>query len=403
MKKYILALLCFLVPISLANAADNDIPYEDNDNSYVVIPNYSFSEDDADTEFRVSKKVDLKEFAIAECKDVPIYFDRCIPAICLDKKEFGKVYRKIKGPSADGGCDYVERTPGYGGVDCSFPASKLEKINNAFHTQFFGLNPSDSMLSTAELDEFKSDMATHCKIVKDSALTSAVTINTDQSNIIDPEFKEASNRTSVQPTIEPKVEIKEVIDNVEKKEDVVQKVSEPKVSEPVVAPVASTKEEEKANTITSLMFTPEEIAQINSVLNNFSLGTGVERIIDTPIDPTKESRNFYLDSIIYYNDDKWTVWVNGKKISNQSTDTALVVKDVAKNYVVLEWSTPSLDKIVPDWRSRVTSVSSNKYISAKKDIEIYLPDETSAVVSFRLSPNQTFEVTNMKIKEGDLG
>ena len=127
------------------------------------------------------------------------------------------------------------------------------------------------------------------------------------------------------------------------------------------------------------------------------------RILDTPVDPAKESRNFYLDSIIYYASDKWTVWVNGKKISNQTADSVLIVKDIAKDHVVLEWSTPSLDKIAPDWRSRVTSVSSNKYTSTKKDIEIYLPDETSAVVSFRLSPNQTFEVNNMKIKEGDLG
>ena len=398
MKKYILSLLCLFLLINLANAANDDIPYEDNDNSYVVIPNYKAVEDDADTEFRVSKKVDLKEFAIAECKDVPIYFDRCIPAMCLDKAPFGKVYRKIKGPSVDGGCDYVERTPGYGGVDCSFPSSKLEKINHAFHTQFFGLNPSDSMLPANELAEFKTDMSTHCKVIKDSSLTSAVTVNTDQSNIVDPDFKEATNVTSVRPAAKPNLEIEKTSEPIEKKDEVKKEVVEP-----VAIPVESEKEEKKATGITSLMFTPEEIAQINGVLNNFSLGTGVGRVLDSPVDPTKESRTFYLDSIIYYTSDKWTVWVNGKKISNQSTDGVLVVKDIAKDHVVLEWSTPSLDKIAPDWRSRVTSVSSNKYTSVKKDIEIYLPDETSAVVSFKLSPNQTFEVNNMKIKEGDLG
>ena len=56
MKKYILSLLCFLVPISLSHAANDDIPYEDNDNSYVVIPNYTVTEDDTDTEFKFSKK-----------------------------------------------------------------------------------------------------------------------------------------------------------------------------------------------------------------------------------------------------------------------------------------------------------------------------------------------------------
>ena len=400
MKKYILSLLCFLVPISLSHAANDDIPYEDNDNSYVVIPNYTVTEDDTDTEFKVSKKVDLKEFAVAECKDVPIYFDRCIPAMCLDKAPFGKIYRKIKGPSADGNCDYIERTPGYGGVDCSFPASKLEKINHAFHTQFFGLNPSDSILPANELSEFKDNMSMHCKVIKDSALTSAVTVDTDQSNIIDPEFKEATNYTVARPIVDQKKEVEKTPESTDAKEEVKKEVIEP-----VVAQTDVKKEEEKKSFgISSLMFTPEEIAQINSVLNNFNVGgTGVGRILDTPVDPAKESRNFYLDSIIYYASDKWTVWVNGKKISNQTADSVLIVKYIAKDHVVLEWSTPSLDKIAPDWRSRVTSVSSNKYTSTKKDIEIYLPDETSAVVSFRLSPNQTFEVNNMKIKEGDLG
>ncbi len=391
MIKFLISFLVIFVP-TVIFAADDDIPYDDNDKSYVVIPKDDSGNED-NGNIKILEKVDVKELSIPECKSVPIYLNRCIPGICMDKTQFGKVFRKIKGTGKDGVCNYVERTPGYGGVDCSFPQDKLEKINSAFHTYYFGMNPDDSTLSPNDLEDFKTSLSNNCKIVKDSALTSAVSIDTDQSHIIDPEFKDAANLFATKESTQEiaKVSEPEKIVEVVTKEPVVE--TQTVVEKPAV----------ESTPVQSVMFTPEEIEQINSILNSFNIDSGISKVVSTKEDFKKESRNFYLNSIIYYTDNKWSVWVNGQKISSNLNDKGLIVKEIGENYVVLEWSTPSLEKISPNWKSVMTTSSGNKFYSAKKDIEIYLPDETTAVVSFRLSPNQTFEVSNMKIKEGAAG
>ncbi len=399
MKRNVLFLLLSLLSASLACAFD-DIPYEDNDNSYVVIPNQENTEPNG--EFKVYDKVDVKDFAAPNCKEVPLSIDRCISAICVDKEQFGKTFRKIKGSTADGSCEYEERTPGFGGIDCIFPAAKLGQLNKAFQIQFFGF--TQSSLTDEEKTEFKNTMDMHCKPVKDSALTSAVKVTSDVPQVADAQ--------SVVPVPSPSEQPK------------VTTVPIPVISEPRVntTPVASEKvkvagdsndktedaEKEKSGkettefTLKSVMFTPEEIDQINSILSNFGISDDIAGSL-VKADAKSTSRKFYLNSLIYYSNDKWAVWINSQKISNDGNEVGLVIREITKEYVVVEWSTPNLETIAPDWRSRLTAVSRNKFVSPKKDIEVYLPDETSALVSFRLSPNQLFEVNNMRIKEGDIG
>lgn len=401
MKKSILFLLLTLI-IAINNVyAYDDIPYEDNDNSYVVIPSKEYSEEDGGGDFKVYEKVDLKEFAAPSCIEVPLSIDRCISAICVEKKQFGKLYRKVKGKTVDNNCEYEERTQGLGGIDCTFPAEKLEQLNKAFQVQFFGL--TQTSLTDEEKAEFKKIMDTSCKAVKDSTLTSAVKPNSTANTQTDMAVNDSS--------IPAPIPMPEVVVKPSENIEVTPSITTPipsKIEEKEETDEPVKKEISKSNKtdeviFKSVMFTPEEIDQINNILNNF--GASAQDFVGEAASGSRKevSRKFFLSSLIYYTNDKWTVWINNKKISNDKNDEGLSVRDITKEYVVIEWSTPNLESIAPDWRSRLTATSRNKFVSPKKDIEVYLPDETSALVSFKLSPNQLFEVSNMRIKEGDLG
>ncbi len=401
MKKNVpFLLLTFFIAISSVHAYD-DIPYEANDNSYVVIPSKEYSQEEDGGEFKVFEKVDLKEYAAPSCKEVPLSIDRCISAICVDKEQFGKLYRKVKGKTADNNCEYEERTQGLGGIDCTFPAAKLEQLNKAFQVQFFGL--AQTSLSDEEKAEFKKIMDTSCKTVKDSTLTSAVKLNSTTDTQTDVAVNDGVAPAPIpvpDVVIKPSASIEVTLSETSPTS---ANTEENEKTDETVKNEASTSDKKGEKTFKSVMFTPEEIDQINNILNNF--GASAQDFVGqaTSTSPKEVSRKFFLSSLIYYTNDKWTVWINNKKISNDKNDEGLSVRDITKEYVVIEWSTPNLESIAPDWRSRLTATSRNKFVSPKKDIEVYLPDETSALVSFKLSPNQLFEVSSMRIKEGDLG
>ncbi len=386
-----IALLALIFSTSYSYAYD-DIPYEDNDNSFVVVPSAENSEQAGDKAFKIYEKVDVNEFAAPNCKDVPLSIDRCLPSICVDQEQFGKTYRKIKEKTTEGGCVYEERTQGLGGLNCKFLPENLSKLNKMFQVQYFG--NVDVKLSDSEKTEFKNIMDSSCKIIKDNEISSTVSPSSPSQDISVPPIvvPTPEKETAIVPTT--KVDTTPTTSDI-KPQDTTQATETKKAEEPKA-------ESDKEFTLKSVMFTPEEIAQINNIINNF----GMEGIVTGEVDPKDtqvSGRRFYLNSLIFYTKDKWTLWINNLKISNDSRDDGLVIREISKEYAIIEWSTPNLETIAPDWRKRLTAISRNKFVSAKKDIEVFLPDETAAVVSFKLSPNQLFEVESMKILEGNKG
>lgn len=107
----------------------------------------------------------------------------------------------------------------------------------------------------------------------------------------------------------------------------------------------------------------------------------------------KSSISFHLDSLLYIDEDSWSVWLNGKPVISKQNERDIEILEITPDFVKLVWST-GYSKFVNSIRYYIEKKIDDSRIRAE------IKDGIATVV-FTLEPNQSFSITdNVTIIEG---
>jgi len=158
--------------------------------------------------------------------------------------------------------------------------------------------------------------------------------------------------------------------------------------------------------VKSLLYTPEEIKDLHLALNTYLkyAGRGGELTFDeeaflSRLGGLKSSTGrgqakfftypqFFLDSLVYYSAKDWLVWINGEKITQDTSKESsnIHVVQISADKVTVEWFPLEMNRVLDTWRQFPNS-------------EVMV-DAGHGQVVFTLKPNQTFSSYTMTVLEG---
>jgi hypothetical protein len=123
----------------------------------------------------------------------------------------------------------------------------------------------------------------------------------------------------------------------------------------------------------SIMFNQDELEYIYKSLNSRISGKSAtsfsskendsEDIISIPQVSTPEpigpsvAPAFYLNSMLFYNANNWTIWVNHRRIRRNTKLNRLQIGRITKDYVEFIWKPLNLDIISPNWLNKVSPIA----------------------------------------------
>lgn len=158
----------------------------------------------------------------------------------------------------------------------------------------------------------------------------------------------------------------------------------------------------------SLLFTPEEIRQIDGAMSIFTRRTAGAGSTDASEDflrklasgaPTDQQQNaagerfftypqFFLESLAYHTPQNWLVRVNGQKFTPATPQQGNIeVVQVDPDKVVMQWKPINMAKV-------------KEVVEQAPDKKIEGVDTVRGLVVFTLRPNQTFSSYVMRVLEG---
>lgn len=165
------------------------------------------------------------------------------------------------------------------------------------------------------------------------------------------------------------------------------------------APAPEQTKDIKREILESLFLIDEQQEKLQEAIKHFEDGTdgryieSEERVEETKIEKIvseeKVMANIYLNSILYISPNRWSVWINGDKITNETNNSnnEIFILNTSKEKIIVLWKV-SLSKweiIVPDL-DYLSTVELNEY------------NEVENI--FTLRPNQTYLPLEDKIIEG---
>jgi hypothetical protein len=362
----------------------DEIEQFSNDDSYSNIKKFINSEDDS-SRISITQRVNINDINIPNCEDLPLQFNKCIPSICKSIKSYGKVYRKISGYSKDGSCIYIERTKDVGGMDCTFQANQLDKIQYTMENYLSAYGDTSTIISDVDLKNIDELFTSSCILVKDVSIRDVIKADIEDKNLT-PTDQALSNEKYVED-----IDIKAK----DRKFGIANSKADSKVvDEGSIMDQAL----QITSTAPSIMLTKNETEALDSVLQNLIFGKGSKML------KRQSLSSFYLSTLMYVSSEKWSFWLNGQKYSLDHNDTDLIVKEVSNKYVTLELTINNIDKIAPSWMNKLTSYGNNQFVNNSKTIRVITDEaqegDVQAKIVFTLKPNQQFDLTNMAIIEG---
>jgi hypothetical protein len=391
MRQNIIVLLLFLV-IYLSgnnNALSMDIEgLPDNDNSYVFVINKDYSETEGDLNINVSKKLDVRPLSFPACSEVPLQLDECKESVCVDNSPFGKVYHKIKGKDSQGNCEYVQTTPGFGGIECEFQinnismiASLIEKFSTRFAEQKISLNHEEN-------EKLKALLQKNCKIIQDRALHEPIQIS---------KLNKSSSANTTKGTSYDAIQSENYSFTGPQLNTNKPSESDASPSKQDVKLAQENKPVALASVNKSIMFTQEVVDTLEQTLEG---KIPSDNSLTSAALSSEKGLGFYLNSIIFIEPEKWAIWVNNKRIIKGEKVPDFDIADVNNNSVILTYSIKNIDKVLPDWRRKLISVTPQSFKSLDEYIKLALDKDNHATISVQLKPNQTFELSSMHVYEG---
>jgi hypothetical protein len=117
-----------------------------------------------------------------------------------------------------------------------------------------------------------------------------------------------------------------------------------------------------------------------------------------------EAKTFYLASILYPKDKKWTIWVNNERIRDKQESAEITVVEVTENSVVFEFASDKMADYIEGYQQLILGVGENQeadwnYVSKDGNVKL----SSQGLVRFKLKPNQTFVLKDISITEGKVG
>jgi hypothetical protein len=111
-------------------------------------------------------------------------------------------------------------------------------------------------------------------------------------------------------------------------------------------------------------------------------------------DAPKPLPNLYLGSIVYYSPANWSVWINGRKLTNRNNlpTAEFYVDQISSSKIELIWHPPALLDTGATWE-RITNGG------AQPPAGIVV-DTGKGRITLQLHPNQTFLPAGLVIREG---
>ncbi len=171
----------------------------------------------------------------------------------------------------------------------------------------------------------------------------------------------------------------------------------------------------------SLMFERNDLNRIYAIINDINISEQLPELVGeesaAAIDLGQGISVFvpayHLQSILYYATENWTVWLNGQRNRvNKPRNDRLKINYVSSDHVVMTYSEPNINDIVPGWRERFLEYETNhhlatvptesdrffwEYISPEGNILI---DPAQGGIRFSLQPTQSFVVHELSVVEG---
>ena len=131
----------------------------------------------------------------------------------------------------------------------------------------------------------------------------------------------------------------------------------------------------------------------NNILFNF--GEEEDKIIDIKL---------YLGSIIYSNNNNWSLWINGNKLSNSNAELAddninIYIEQVNNHYAKFIWNNMDIELLSPNW-SDIININKDNWVYSKDKRFAYNP--YTGQFTFILSSNQSLDLSTLEIIEGKL-
>lgn len=99
--------------------------------------------------------------------------------------------------------------------------------------------------------------------------------------------------------------------------------------------------------------------------------------------------NIYLGSIMYYSPSNWSIWLNGKKVTNavNTPDKPIYVEAIDRTHVRLAWKPTSM-------------IALNKVLNERRIATPEVLDIEGSRVTVTMRPNQTFVTSLLAVLEG---
>lgn len=368
--KKLLITLCLLYNAEAhAQANFNTNKYNFDDNNYV---NITSSKDENGVNFNIIEKVDIRDVGYIDCSDVPILIDKCLSGVCYQDTPFGRVFRHIISKNDKGNCLYKEVTARLGGMECEFAKDSLDKLGVLFDRVFFKFQNKDTKVSESDINILGSIFNRNCKPLRDTSQVALVKIDGKRIAKLANTIREAN-------TSQANKEAAAITDAAYIKKNVEVSMS-------------------KINSLTSVVLSKSELDIIDSLINP----APTERLSPNEIGKLGSSLIFYLNSILFYGNDSWVIWLNNYKFIKGSTYPDIDILEVTPSQVKVSYTIKNINNIAPHWREQLEPVAENIYKSHDGNIKVEFFNENSVRIYFSLKPNQSFAVANMAIIEGKI-
>ena len=193
---------------------------------------------------------------------------------------------------------------------------------------------------------------------------------------------------------------------------------------PAVIPAAPAPVSDDAEWSGTLMFDAERVAKLNELYQQYLIaqsrnvkpgtkaGPGLEERIKKAIGKEKEIPEevlqFALDSIMYYTDADWSIWVNGQRYFRDEAmegftvgKSQLAVTEANEKEVNFIWTpiSESFDKVHKRWDDKqlLSKAGPSPQLALNERVEF---DPTAQTVTILMRPNQTFVSNFMSVLEG---
>ncbi len=365
------------------------IPYEDNDNSYVTVPSMGNEEEQGDFNFSQKERVDLRTLAASPCAEVPLLLDQCRAALCQATTPFGNVYRKIVGFNQTGECQYLERSPTLGGVNCSFPASELVSIGKILDGYYSGLQTNSSP-EAARTEAVKKIYATYCATALDQDIRNIITMDMPTGNanifapnvnVVVPSTQQPPVSTSSDPLASP---ASYGIGNQQ------LKAGATTLGVASISPHINT-------TLRSVAFREQELQSLLEAVQRYEAKSHGARKRGGSL---YDSYILYLNSVLHLAEDKWVVWLNDSRVRGSRPRMNLDILGVQPGRVYFRWIVSNLDNMAPGWKGKAIQIDASHYQIKDYPIEVTILSEMASSITFALQTNQTFVIQQMHISEG---